>query len=682
MQTKLWVTFGIAGVAMGGLVIVAVTTFSATAAGTRQLADRDGAAQRVTAQMVAAFYQLDGALNMYLLVPDRQSQPALDSRSTYLSGVARFADARAQLTPLLAGVEETALADKIDTNFAGYRRFVATVDAAVGVGDLDAAVQAQTIDNNDVSNALMDALDTLATRQRDQSAASADRVVGEAQAGSRVILIAGVLAVLLGLVATTALSKLLSGEVRKVSRATRRLALGDVAEPVDVHSTDELGEMADNLRAVQNYLRLHAATAQAIASGDLTIETVPQSDDDVLGQSLRSMTCGIRELVGELRTSAERVSETASGLESAAQQTGAVVQQVAQAMQSVASGASDTSANATETREAVTQLSQVTDGIARGAADQAEQVNAGSAAARRMASDVQEIAQRADSVAAATHQTRASAESGGLAVRDTAAAMAEIKAVVDEAADHVQQLGKLGQRIGAVVDTIDDIAEQTNLLALNAAIEAARAGEHGKGFAVVADEVRKLAERSGRETKQIAELIRQVQSGTEGAVSAMTVGAQKVVLGSERSQQAARALAEILAAVETTVGQVSEIADSARLMANGSNDVSAAMASISAVVEENTASTEEMAARTEQLADAIRAIAAVAEEQSASTEEVSASAEEMSASTEEMGAQAQDLAATARQLEALVARFHLSASAQPAGSVVRPVSIAPRRRAA
>src|SRR5260221_13945534 len=106
--------------------------------------------------------------------------------------------------------------------------------------------------------------------------------------------------------------------------------------------------------------------------------------------------------------------------------------------------------------------------------------------------------------------------------------MAEIKGVVSAATERVQELGKLGRKIGAVVETIDDIAEQTNLLALNAAIEAARAGEHGKGFAVVADEVRKLAERSGRETKQIADLIRDVQSATEHAVTAMQAGAAKV----------------------------------------------------------------------------------------------------------------------------------------------------------
>src|SRR5918999_1637693 len=124
--------------------------------------------------------------------------------------------------------------------------------------------------------------------------------------------------------------------------------------------------------------------------------------------------------------------------------------------------------------------------------------------------------------------------------------MTEIRVVVAEAAGKVEELGKLGEKIGAVVETIDDIAEQTNLLALNAAIEAARAGEHGKGFAVVADEVRKLAERSQRETKAIADLIRDVQAGTREAVQAMELGAQKVEDGSARADQAGAALDEIL----------------------------------------------------------------------------------------------------------------------------------------
>src|SRR6476661_2395676 len=120
--------------------------------------------------------------------------------------------------------------------------------------------------------------------------------------------------------------------------------------------------------------------------------------------------------------------------------------------------------------------------------------------------------------------------------------MHEIRTVVSTAAGRVEELGALGEKIGTVVETIDDIAEQTNLLALNAAIEAARAGEHGKGFAVVADEVRKLAERSSRETKQIAQLIAQVQAGTQDAVSAMEAGSVRVEHGSQMATQAGQTL--------------------------------------------------------------------------------------------------------------------------------------------
>jgi methyl-accepting chemotaxis protein len=205
------------------------------------------------------------------------------------------------------------------------------------------------------------------------------------------------------------------------------------------------------------------------------------------------------------------------------------------------------------------------------------------ATATELAGGVAEVAATAESVAARSQLARTSAEHGAAAVRETTAAMSEIQSVVGQAATRVQELGALGERIGAVVETIDDIAAQTNLLALNAAIEAARAGEHGKGFAVVADEVRKLAERSGRETRQIADLIGEVQSSTQDAVAAMHLGAARVREGSEKAEQAGTALDEILVAVDETVRQVADIAGRVQAIADGSQRVTDAVASIGAV---------------------------------------------------------------------------------------------------
>jgi methyl-accepting chemotaxis protein len=384
----------------------------------------------------------------------------------------------------------------------------------------------------------------------------------------------------------------------------------------------------------------------------------------------------LQSIVGDVRATADGVADSATQLGAATTQTSAAVQQVTGAIQSVASGAQETSRSAQDSNVAVDQLARVVESVARGAQEQARQIQLASQTTTQMATGITQVADNARTVAAASQQTRASAANGAQAVRETVTGMQEITRVVSDAAQKVEELGRLGDKIGAVVETIDDIAEQTNLLALNAAIEAARAGEHGKGFAVVADEVRKLAERSQRETKAISELIVQVQAGTRDAVKAMETGSLRVGQGAQRADQAGAALGEILAAVEATVTQVTEIASAAHEMTSGARTVVETMASISAVVEESSAATEQMAAQAGQVTSAIQAIASVSEENSAATEEVSASTEEMSAQVEEIAAQAEELSATAEQLRALVARFRLDGDASGSHA---PVQATPRR---
>ena len=163
----------------------------------------------------------------------------------------------------------------------------------------------------------------------------------------------------------------------------------------------------------------------------------------------------------------------------------------------------------------------------------------------QMAGRINDVSAQAQETAQVARQSLDAAESGLRAVQNTIGGMNSIRDQIQETSKRIKRLGESSQEIGEITELISDITEQTNVLALNAAIQAASAGEAGRGFSVVAEEVQRLAERSGDATRQIAALVKTIQTDTQDAVGAMERSTQGVVEGARLSDAAGTALGEI-----------------------------------------------------------------------------------------------------------------------------------------
>jgi methyl-accepting chemotaxis protein len=196
----------------------------------------------------------------------------------------------------------------------------------------------------------------------------------------------------------------------------------------------------------------------------------------------------------------------------------------------------------------------------------------------------------ASSGRAAEDSSRAAetARQGGNIVDRTLNKMRAISESVSSTAARVQELGKRSDEIGRIIKVIDEIADQTNLLALNAAIESARAGDQGRGFAVVANEVRKLAERTSAATKEIAQMVANIQSGSQSAVEAMQRGTREVEEGLTTTAQAGDALKQIIQTSEHVGEMVTQIAQAASNQSRTSQEINRSMDQIARLVVEST----------------------------------------------------------------------------------------------
>lgn len=145
-----------------------------------------------------------------------------------------------------------------------------------------------------------------------------------------------------------------------------------------------------------------------------------------------------------------------------------------------------------------------------------------------------------------SQKSRKESHSGNVLITNAIGGVSSLTDNVTELSNEIEQLGEMSIRVNSILATITSITEQTNLLALNAAIEAARAGEHGRGFAVVADEVRGLAGKAQTSASEIGQIIDDLVSQVQAAVSNTDAAQAKVDEMDEQITDAAMSYAELV----------------------------------------------------------------------------------------------------------------------------------------
>ncbi len=295
---------------------------------------------------------------------------------------------------------------------------------------------------------------------------------------------------------------------------------------------------------------------QTVAEGDLTQQaTVTEDITGAIADSVNYTVEELRTLVSQVQGTVSRVTETTQQVE----------------------------ATSTELLAASTeQLREIR--------DTGESV-------LQMAGRINEVSAQAQETAQVARKSLDAAESGLRAVQNTIGGMNSIRDQIQETSKRIKRLGESSQEIGEITELISDITEQTNVLALNAAIQAASAGEAGRGFSVVAEEVQRLAERSGDATRQIAALVKTIQTDTQDAVAAMERSTQGVVEGTRLTDAAGAALGDIDRVSRQLADLIAQISQQALSEAQSANVVAANIQHIFAVTEqtgEGTRSTAQM----------------------------------------------------------------------------------------
>ncbi|MFT4300409.1 MAG: methyl-accepting chemotaxis protein [Desulfovibrio sp.] len=334
----------------------------------------------------------------------------------------------------------------------------------------------------------------------------------------------------------------ISAPVGKITRYASGVADGQKNLNLDVYSKDDMGQLADALRHMEENLR------------KLVQESAEQAEQArLMGEEAHKAM----EEAKQAQAQAEIAKR--DGMVSAAAQIEGVVESLNSSINDIAEQVDNTGGALSH---AVSRLAET------------------ATAMEEMNSTVLEVARNAGGAADVSASAKLKAQAGSEVVSKAVSGIQEVQRQSLALKGGMTQLDEHAKAINQIMSVISDIADQTNLLALNAAIEAARAGDAGRGFAVVADEVRKLAEKTMTSTIDVGNAIASIQQSASQSINEVDLAVRNIASATDFSNKSGEALQEIVVMVDQTADEVRAIATASEQQSATSEEINRSIADV------------------------------------------------------------------------------------------------------
>jgi len=153
-------------------------------------------------------------------------------------------------------------------------------------------------------------------------------------------------ALVLGVGIAYSTAKSIVGPLNDLMGVAQRIGnLGDLDHEIDTKRDDEIGQLSRTFANMVTYLREMAAVSEAIAGGNLTVEVLPRSKNDTLGNAFLRMVEGLRGLVRNVRDAASQVASGSSQVAGASDESAKISLQTSSAIDEVTSTMHEMSVN-------------------------------------------------------------------------------------------------------------------------------------------------------------------------------------------------------------------------------------------------------------------------------------------------------------------------------------------------